>query len=199
MSGCNILGLYGSRTSCSIFIKKRFCDLNYATWRKYCVVHSLKENPKEKLKVNEKRKFSRLIEVEKDIKFPIKIIGTTVSNRSYFCSSNSFVALLLDRQNPYLYLTFQDQNGKIIGPVRYNSKLTGWGVTLGVGLRFQYGLIRGEYSRIFFNEIPRRFDVEGSSIGVTLSFFTGLVSTQLKVKDLPQLKMRYTGSTIGCM
>jgi len=138
----------------------------------------------------------KLSDAEKNIIFPIRIIGTKKPWNPFFYSVDSFVSLMVDRQHPYLYLTFEDKNGAILGPVRYNSKLTGFGVIAGLGLNFQMGAIRGDYKRVYFNEIPKRIDVKGGNLAFSTTLCTGFHSTRLTMKDVEQLQFRYFGTSL---
>lgn len=73
-----------------------------------------------------------------------------------------------------MYLTFADQNGHIVGPVRYNSQLVGKGIKLELGTaylfsdlslkftaaRFQMGSVKG-LEGLTFSAIPKRIEVKG--------------------------------------
>jgi len=106
-------------------------------------------------------KLINLDELEKTVKFPITIIGTRKPNSFNFWAWDSNLSgICFDTLNPYLFLTFKDATGKIIGPVRYNSRLRSWGIKLEFSLfRVQFGNLRLGTNSVTYNTIPRELHV----------------------------------------
>eukprot|EP01128_Nolandella_sp_AFSM9_P006619 TRINITY_DN3447_c0_g1_i1.p1 TRINITY_DN3447_c0_g1~~TRINITY_DN3447_c0_g1_i1.p1 ORF type:complete len:376 (-),score=83.65 TRINITY_DN3447_c0_g1_i1:220-1347(-) len=126
----------------------------------------------------------RLIEdLEKDLVFPVKIVGSRKPNTSRFWAWDLNISkVFFDTRNPYLYLTFEDVNGKQLGPVRYNSRLYGRGLRPEVALRLQFGGFKG-LQDFEFNSIPKRLDVEGFDGGFSAGFLSSLNYSRLKIAE----------------
>jgi hypothetical protein len=76
-------------------------------------------HPPEKLEVLQQKIVYPLKIVGKDLDVHNNNKGTRKPNEKWFWAwDGNFSFLVVDRINPYLYLTFEDKTGQIIGPIR---------------------------------------------------------------------------------
>jgi hypothetical protein len=97
-------------------------------------------------------------EIEAKLVYPVKIIGTRKPFQFWFYEWDLNVALIRDFLNPRLYLTFQDSNGTIVGPVAYNASFISWGAKIEFGVRNRIGYL-GALKGISLESIPKRLDM----------------------------------------
>lgn len=122
----------------------------------------------------------KIVGVYSFVKLPMvsnsdKSLGTRKPREKWFWAWDANLSYLFyDRINPYLYLTYQDKNGQIIGPIRYrvlcllmpdssryHSELRGFGVKLECAFRAQFGRLSG-FDNIEFHELPTKFEIEST-------------------------------------
>lgn len=140
----------------------------------------------------------KIEDLQKSLAFPIKIIGTRKPKENWFWAWDGNCSwIFADRLNPYLYLTFQDKEGRVVGPIRYHSELNGVGLKLEWALRAQFGRLSG-YEAVEFDSIPLKFTIEKGFDGVFGAFFAFNYS-RVRFKDQfsPVLLQYFGYSTIG--
>jgi len=135
--------------------------------------------------------------LEKEMKFPVRIVGTRKADKTLFWTWDAFLSLFVrDKLHPYLFLTFEDKEGKRLGPVCYNSELIGWGLKIGAGLRIQVCSLSGSLQNIYFQEIPKQLNVQGFDLSFYVPGAAGGVQwTKLTFDGFPNVKLHYIGTS----
>eukprot|EP01126_Amoeba_proteus_P055087 TRINITY_DN6812_c0_g1_i15.p1 TRINITY_DN6812_c0_g1~~TRINITY_DN6812_c0_g1_i15.p1 ORF type:complete len:303 (-),score=50.24 TRINITY_DN6812_c0_g1_i15:594-1502(-) len=103
-------------------------------------------------------KSQKLAELRKEIKYPIKIIGTRKPGERWFWAWDANFGFFFGNSNPFLYLTFQDKEGKIFGPIRYHTEMKTWGPKIELSFRMQYGRL-STYDQVDLYSLPEKIRV----------------------------------------
>jgi len=106
-----------------------------------------------------KRPFDSASRIDKYVG-PFKVVGTQKPKSMRFFSWNLNVSAFRDILSPTMLLTFEDTQGKIVGPICYRANIVTWGLKVEVGPRFGVCWFSApECGHIFFDSIPMTFDV----------------------------------------
>jgi|EP00670_Eutreptiella_braarudii_P003850 hypothetical protein len=130
---------------------------------------------------------------EKHLKPPFKVVGTRKPGNFRFLSWDPNISLFRDHLNQHLYITFEDAEGTVFGPVCYRADITTWGAKFEVGIRYKAGyLMKHTKEWPVFDRIPETLKVSSgydggftlAAIGLTMSKFDFVDSDTPGVKNM---------------
>eukprot|EP01130_Rhizamoeba_saxonica_P004261 TRINITY_DN1746_c0_g1_i2.p1 TRINITY_DN1746_c0_g1~~TRINITY_DN1746_c0_g1_i2.p1 ORF type:complete len:260 (-),score=35.22 TRINITY_DN1746_c0_g1_i2:52-831(-) len=128
-----------------------------------------------------------------DISYPIRIIGTRKPGRYFFWAWDGNVGLIKDKLNNNLWLTFQDSNGKTIGPIAYDGQLHSLGPKADISLRLpQVGLLNKECKDHEFHSIPQSIAVSGYDMVLPYPISVVFSPQRINLED-KELKLKFVG------